>query len=330
MPLSRRLVELLGETRERGEQAIVLINRRGYSSFVLCRECGETANCRACEVSLTYHRRGETLRCHYCGHVRPRAETCDQCGSSHLHFGGEGTQRVERHLGRELPGLRVLRLDRDTARGREGAGALLARFGRGEADVLVGTQMVAKGHDFPRVTLVGVLAADAALGLPDFRAAEYTFQLVTQVAGRAGRGDRPGRVLVQAFRPDHPALRAAAAQDFDTFADRERRYRRALGYPPFSHLARIVVSDPDPTRAMDRAREAASALREAGDGRISLLGPAPAPLARLRGRYRVHLLVRAAARGRLVAALGGMLDELFPEGRSSRGMVIDIDPRNLQ
>jgi primosomal protein N' (replication factor Y) len=221
-------------------------------------------------------------------------------------------------------------MDRDTVRGKESHQRILTAFEAGRADLLLGTQMVAKGHDFPRVTLVGVLAADGVLGLPDFRAAERTFQLITQVAGRAGRGDRPGRVIVQAFRPGHAAIRAAAAQDYAAFAGREMRYRRSLGYPPCSHLARVLVVDRDPARARDRAREAAAALEVTGEGRLVILGPTTAPLARLRGRHRVHLLVRARARGRLVAALAGMLDALFPEGAAPRGLTVDVDPVTLQ
>lgn len=329
-PLSERLVEALAGLRERGEQAIVLLNRRGYASFVLCRECGETVLCPRCELSLTYHRGAERLRCHYCNHSRPRPSRCPGCESAHLHFGGEGTERAERHLRRRLPDLRVLRMDRDTVRAREGHLRILAGFEAGEADVLLGTQMVAKGHDFPRVTLVGVLAADAVLGRPDFRAAERTFQMITQVAGRAGRGEGPGRVLVQAFRPGHPAIRSALDQDHAAFAAREMRYRRALGYPPCSHLARVLVSDSDPGRARERARRAFAALEEAGEGHLVILGPAPAPLARLRGRHRVHLLVRAGARGRLVAALRGMLDTLDPDGGAPRGLLVDVDPLQLQ
>jgi primosomal protein N' (replication factor Y) len=329
-PLSRRLLQALEAAAGRGEQAIVLINRRGYASFVLCRECGETVSCPRCEVSLTYHRVGERLRCHYCDHRRPRPETCPLCRSAHLHFGGEGTQRVERHLARHLPGLRIARMDRDTVRGRDGHLRILSDFEAGRADLLLGTQMVAKGHDFPRVTLVGVLAADAVLGRPDFRAAERTFQMITQVAGRAGRGSRPGQVLVQAFRPEHPAIRSAAGQHFETFADREMRYRRALGYPPCTHLARVLVTDASPRRALERAKRAAAALEEAGRGRVVLLGPSPAPLARLRGKHRIHLLARAAARGRLVAALAGMLDVLDPDGGAPRGLSVDVDPVSLQ
>jgi primosomal protein N' (replication factor Y) len=329
-PLSGRLVEALSGLRARGEQAIVLLNRRGYSSFVLCRECGETVLCPRCELSLTYHRGAERLQCHYCNHGRPRPARCPGCGSAHLHFGGEGTERAERHLLRHLPELRVLRMDRDTVRAREGHLRILSRFEAGEADVLLGTQMVAKGHDFPGVTLVGVLAADGILGRPDFRAAERTFQMITQVAGRAGRGQSPGRVVVQAYRPDHPAIRAALTQDHPAFAAKEMRYRRALGYPPCSHMARVLVSDRDQDRARSRAREAARALEEAGEGRLVLLGPAPAPLARLRGRHRIHLLARATARGRLVAALKSMLQALDPEGCAPRGLAVDLDPLQLQ
>jgi primosomal protein N' (replication factor Y) len=226
-PLSRRLVVALQEVLARGEQAMILLNRRGYTRAVLCRACGEPIACPACSIALTWHRVGEKLRCHYCGHARARPAGCPTCSSPHLADVGSGTQLAEQALAEALPGARIARLDRDAVRSGARLAALLGGFARGAYDVMVGTQMIAKGHHFPRVTLVGVLSADAALRMPDFRAAERTFQLLTQVAGRAGRGNRPGRVLVQAFRPDHPALSSLVHQDFEAFAGKFPRRGRS-------------------------------------------------------------------------------------------------------
>ncbi|RMG46293.1 MAG: primosomal protein N' [Acidobacteria bacterium] len=328
--LSRRLAAALRETLYRGEQAIVLLNRRGYTRVLLCRACGEAVGCRHCSIPMTWHRDGERLRCHYCGYARARPESCPSCGSIHLADLGSGTQRAEEEVAAALPGARVARLDRDAARSPRRLAAILGGFARGEIDVLVGTQMIAKGHHFPKVTLVGVLSADASLRLPDFRAAERTFQLVTQVAGRAGRGDRPGRVIVQAFRPDHPALTAAAAQDYRSFAARELPGREMLRYPPAAALANVIVRDPSPARAFERAETLARHIREAGAPRVAVLGPTAAPLARLRGEHRVQLLVRARRRRRLSAALREALFRFLGPRRSMpRWLVIDVDPQQL-
>lgn len=327
--LSSALTSALIDAKERGEQAVILLNRRGYAAFALCRGCGEPAGCPHCSVSLVYHRSDETLQCHYCDHRRPRPDACELCGSPHIVFQGEGTERLERHLERSLPGVRVLRLDRDTARARGAHEKILREFEDGAADILVGTQMVAKGHDFPGVTVVGVLAADAILGFPDFRAAERTFQLLTQVAGRAGRGDRPGRVLVQAYRRDHYALRAAATHDHDEFHDKEILYRRALAYPPFTNLASVTVQGKDLAAASQRARAVVQRLVENGRGRVRVLGPALAPIARLRGVYRFQILLKAQARGRLNDALGRTLDDLSVEKGGTRDLIVDVDPQQL-
>ncbi|MCU0253604.1 MAG: primosomal protein N' [Acidobacteria bacterium] len=329
-PFSRRLVAALQETMARGEQAMVLLNRRGYTRAVLCRACGESIACAACSIALTWHRVGEKLRCHYCGHARARPPACPTCQSPHLADVGSGTQLAEEALAEALPGARIARLDRDAVRSGERLAGLLGGFARGAYDVMVGTQMIAKGHHFPRVTLVGVLSADAALRLPDFRAAERTFQLLTQVAGRAGRGDLSGRVLVQAFRPDHPALTSLVHQDFETFARRELAGRRLLRYPPAAGLAQLIVRDADLARAEERAALLARRLREAGEGKVAVLGPTAAPLARLRGQWRIQILARALKRARLGEVLRAAVAEVAgPDGALPGWLVVDVDPQSL-
>jgi primosomal protein N' (replication factor Y) len=329
-PLSRRLVAALQETLARGEQAMVLLNRRGYTRAVLCRACGESIACPACSIALTWHRVGEKLRCHYCGHARARPAACPSCSSPHLADVGTGTQLAEEALAEALPTARIARLDRDAVRSGERLAALLGGFARGTYDVMVGTQMIAKGHHFPRVTLVGVLSADATLRLPDFRAAERTFQLLTQVAGRAGRGDLPGRVLVQAFRPDHPALSSLVHQDFEAYAGRELSGRRLLRYPPSAGLAQLIVRDADLARAEERAAALARRLREAGEGKVAVLGPTAAPLARLRGQWRIQVLARALKRARLGEVLRAAVAEAAgPDGALPGWLVVDVDPQSL-
>jgi primosomal protein N' (replication factor Y) len=289
--LSPPLVEALGETLAAGQQSILFLNRRGYQTLVVCDACGREARCPQCSVSLTLHQRRGRLLCHYCGHAEPMDAVCPECGG--LRFGfGVGTEQVEEAVREAFPRARIGRLDRDAIGGSEDAAALLARFARRELDVMVGTQMVTKGHDFPGVTLVGVILADTALALPDFRAAERTFQLLTQVAGRAGRGADAGRVLVQTFNPGSPAIVCAASHDYAAFAEGELARRSALGYPPFGRMLAVRVEGSE-----DGARECAEALAHASQpalaGGVSLLGPAPAAIERIRGRSRWHLLFKA-------------------------------------
>jgi primosomal protein N' (replication factor Y) len=324
--LSRRLLQALRERLERGEQSLVLLNRRGFSTFVLCRACGETVECRRCSIALTLHLRERRLRCHYCDDRRPVPESCPACASPHLHFGGTGTERLEETLRGALPGARIERLDRDTARGRGSVEECLLRVERGEVDVLLGTQMIAKGHDFPNVTLVGVVGADALLGLPDFRAGERTFQLLSQVAGRSGRGARGGEVILQAFDPDHHAIRAAAAHDYEGFAAREAAFRKAARYPPFCALAVLLVKDREFDRAMASAGVVASVLRAGAPKGIQVLGPAAAPLERLRGEYRVQILLKADGRTLLKETLAAMLETLDRRKERLERLVIDVDP----
>jgi primosomal protein N' (replication factor Y) len=328
--LSRGLITAIATTLERGEQAMVLLNRRGYTRTLRCRACGLAESCSACSVSLTWHLVGERLRCHYCGAHRPRPTHCTQCGSPHLIDLGSGTQRVESVLRQRFPQARLARLDRDTARRRTELASTLQRFARGEIDVLIGTQMIAKGHHFPAVTLVGVVAADAALAMPDFRATERTFQLLTQVAGRAGRGERPGRTLFQVSLPDHPVVQAALTQDYVPFATRELAARALLRFPPDSALGLILVRDENQTRAFERAGQLAESLRRAGEGHLAVLGPMAAPLSKLRGQWRVQLLLRARKRRRLVTAVRhAVLEQIGAESALPSWLTIDIDPQAM-
>ena len=236
-------------------QALVLINRRGYSWSVLCRSCGASVQCENCSISMTHHKQRDRLECHYCGSMKPIPKQCPKCHSKYVYFFGEGSEHLEERLRKEFPGARIARLDRDTARTKRQYQETLGAFAVGALDILVGTQMLAKGHDFQRVTLVGVISADCSLSLPDFRAAERTFQLLTQVAGRAGRGELPGRVLIQTFYPEHYAIQDAVKQDYLAFYERETQFRRAMAYPPFTSLANVIVRDTDLEKAIRWSRQ---------------------------------------------------------------------------
>lgn len=321
--LSEQAIAALQEVVARGEQAIVFLNRRGHSTALLCRDCGEVARCDSCAVSLTYHDRRRTLACHYCGLRAPLPDVCRHCGSARLLLTGAGTEKLEAELSAALPTARLLRLDRDSAPRARPLEAILGRFARREADVLVGTQMVTKGHDFPGVTLVVVLLADAALHQPDFRAAERTAQLLTQVAGRAGRAEQPGRVLVQTFCPEAPAVAAVQGHDYAAFARQELLERAEVGYPPYCRLALLRAEGADDTAVQQAVERAAQQLRTI-DG-LRLLGPSPAPLARLRDLYRHQLLLRAESHGPLDAA-ARLLEPLRRALGTAVQLGIDIDP----
>lgn len=328
-PLSRRLESLLRAGLEKGEQSLLLLNRRGYATFVLCRECGEAVSCPQCSVTLVLHRSEARLRCHHCGHSRRQPETCPACGGGHLHWGGEGTQRMEERLRARLEGVRMVRLDRDTVRRRGEAERILSGFDRGEWDVLLGTQMVAKGHDFSRVTLVGVLAAESTLCMPDFRAAERTFQLITQVVGRSGRGGTPGQAVIQTFQPQHYAIRHACEQDYLKFFEHEIGFRKLLQYPPFTVLTNLIIARQDEDLARLQAQALADELGKLGKEHVRVVGPAAAPLARLRGRFRFQILLKARKRGRLQEVLRGALDAHRRQGHSERHVMVDMDPMSL-
>jgi primosomal protein N' (replication factor Y) len=328
----RQLSLEMGAALERNEQVILFLNRRGYSPFVQCRECGDVASCESCDVSLTFHRKQNALVCHYCGARQPAAGSCASCGSLRLFFGGVGTQKVEDEVAAIFPDARLLRLDFDTTRAQGSYQEILRAFAAGEADVLLGTQMVAKGLDFPRVTLVGVVYADAGLNLPDFRSSERTFQILTQVAGRSGRGDLPGKVVLQTLYPDHYALVHAAAQDFDTFYEAEMATREELAYPPFSRISNLLFDGPREDRVMDSAGWVGDYLRDhASFGSIRFLGPAPQPLSRLKGKYRWHLALRHGQHAQLRGACEAALDAWGTRDRRFAGvrLSIDVDPVDL-
>jgi primosomal protein N' (replication factor Y) (superfamily II helicase) len=325
--LSGALREALDATLKRKEQAIVLLNRRGFATVVFCRQCGDTLECPNCSVSLTVHRAAGRARCHYCNYSKPIPKACAKCAGPYLEQLGYGTERVEAEIARLFPSARVGRVDRDTIRRRGAIAGLLTRFGAGDLDVLVGTQMIAKGHDFPRVTLVGVVSADVGLGLADFRAAERTFQLLTQVAGRAGRGDLEGEAVVQTLYPDHYSIRHACRQDYRSFYRDELTFRRSMRYPPAVALINVVVKARTREAAMEDAGVIVDALRAPGLGNYRVLGPAPAPLVRLKGEHRAQLFIKASQRRAMRQAVLTVL-ESRPEIR--RRTLVDVDPMSVR
>ncbi len=323
---SEELLEAIETTHAKGEQSIILLNRRGYSSFVLCRSCGETIQCPNCDVTLTYHRSEKVIVCHYCNHRQAAPDKCPVCNGKYIYYVGEGTEQIEAMLTKLFPPLRIARIDRDTATRRGSFEKSLFDFSAGKIDMLVGTQMLAKGHDFPNVTLVGVVSVDAGLALPDFRAAERTFQLITQVAGRAGRGELRGRVLIQTYHPNHYALRHACAQDYAGFYNEEIRHRQNHGYPPFVSLASLLVHGINLGKTRQQALDLRKELDVANrDRTCRILGPAPAPLARLKGEHRIQLLVKSRTRRQLRsvvdAALGAVANQV-----NLRSINLEIDP----
>lgn len=325
--LSPSLVAAIEQTLSRNQQVILFLNRRGHSTFLVCEVCGEALRCESCDVSLTHHLAINKVMCHYCGYSSGVPVHCPQCRGGMLKLGA-GTERVEAEVASRFPQARVARLDRDAASSAEKLTELLAAFARREIDILVGTQMVAKGHDFPGVTLVCVVLADTSLALPDFRAAERTFQLLTQVAGRAGRGHDAGRVLVQTYNPEAMPVQRVLGHDFDTFAAEELTWRRAFAYPPFSRMAAIKIEGDSPERTAQVARHlgqvAARALPSSKQG-VRLLGPAPAPIARIKGKTRWQLLLKGPTHGALAGPLSA-LERALPDLPSSVKVVIDVDP----
>ncbi len=321
----------IAERLARREQVLLWLNRRGHSHHVQCRACGHTPECPRCDIALRLHVEPRGLRCHYCDHRAPAPLVCPNCRSPLLRFGGAGTQRAERELAQVFPATRVLRLDLDVARAKAGPGETLARFARGEADVLLGTQMIAKGLDFPRVTLVGVLDADVALHLPDFRAAERTFQLLVQVAGRSGRGRAPGEVMIQTCTPEHPAIMAVATSPLlegeRAFRKRELAERRDASYPPFTRLVTLLVDGPDEALVERAATGIAEHAREqAGDDNITVLGPAPQALSRLRDRHRWHVLLKSESAKTLHRIAASALTWADQPGHRNIRVIADVDP----
>jgi primosomal protein N' (replication factor Y) (superfamily II helicase) len=327
---SSDLLQAIADTHRKNEQAIILLNRRGYSSFVLCRSCGETIQCPNCDVTLTYHRSERVIVCHYCNHRQAAPNQCPTCSGKYIYYVGEGTEQIEALLKKLFPSLNIARIDRDTASRRGLFEKSLQDFSAGKIDMLVGTQMLAKGHDFPNVTLVGVVSVDAGLALPDFRAAERTFQLITQVAGRAGRGERAGQVLIQTYHPHHYALRHACAQDYLGFYNEEIRHRQHHSYPPFVSLASLLVHGPDPNRVRSEAVELRKELDLANSDRACrILGPAPAPLARLKGEYRIQLIIKSPNRRQLRRVVDTALAAIFNRGVNLRSINLEVDPVSI-
>ena len=322
--LSRALKDAVAARLARSEQALVLLNRRGFATSVFCRQCAGTLECPNCSVSLVVHGEGTArrVRCHYCNYSTRVPTACPQCAGPYLAQAGFGTERVEAEVARACPAARVARLDRDAVRRRGALGALLSRFRRGEIDVLVGTQMIAKGHDFPRVTLVGVVSADVGLGMADFRASERTFQLLTQVAGRAGRGEQAGEAIIQTLYPDHYSIQLACRQDYAAFYARELQFRKAMRYPPIVSLINTVVRARTFAGAMDDAADLVQRLRAESD-RFRVLGPAPAPLGKLRGEYRAQLLIKGTNRKQMREAVAAAI---AARSDLQRRVVVDVDP----
>jgi primosomal protein N' (replication factor Y) len=325
---SRRLLDAMRERLSAGEQIMLLHNRRGFSTFVACRSCGQRIECANCSVTLTFHRRDRRLLCHYCDYAERVPSTCPKCQSEHIYFLGTGSEKVEDELHQHFPEARIARMDRDTVAGKRHFETILTGFRQRAFDVLVGTQMIAKGHDIPNVTLVGVISGDIGLGLPDFRAAERTFQLLTQVAGRAGRGHLPGQVLVQTINPEHYAVRFAAAQDYGGFYTKEIEFRRLMRYPPYTALANVLLRSEKQDEAMRMSAEVAQLLTPPPEN-LKVLGPAEAPVPRLKNEFRYQLLIKAADRRTLNQTLHGLQRHALDRKWSPVALVIDVDPLSL-
>ena len=327
--ISAKLRVGIQECLANGTQALVLINRRGYSWSVLCRSCGASVQCANCSISMTYHKNRNRLECHYCGFVAQTPKNCPKCDSQYVYFFGEGSEHLEERLRKEFPTARIARLDRDTTRTKRQYQETLGAFAGGALDILVGTQMLAKGHDFQRVTLVGVISADGLLSMPDFRAAERTFQLLTQVAGRAGRGELHGRVLIQTYYPEHYAIQDAVKQDYLAFFERETNFRRTLGYPPFTSLANVIVRDTNLEKAVRWSRRLSEYFSPHNGKGARILGPATAPLARLKKEYRFQFLLKSTKRSLLTKLLAGALDHCEANEIPDTAVIVDMDPLSL-
>ena len=328
-PISAALHAGIAECLAQKTQALVLINRRGYSWSVLCRSCGASVQCENCSISMTHHKQRNRLECHYCGSLKPIPKQCPKCQSNYVYFFGEGSEHLEERLRKEFPGARIARLDRDTARTKRQYQETLGAFASGALDILVGTQMLAKGHDFQRVTLVGVVSADSSLSLPDFRAAERTFQLLTQVAGRAGRGELPGRVLIQTFYPEHYAIQDAVKQDYPAFYERETQFRRVMAYPPFTSLANVIVRDTDLEKAIRWSRQLSEYFSPHDGKGLRILGPAAAPLARLKREHRFQFLLKSPRRSVLANVLSGAMTFCDMKEIPQTAVLVDMDPLSL-
>jgi primosomal protein N' (replication factor Y) len=323
--ISRKLAEEIRERLEKKEQVMVLLNRRGYSPVVLCRACGKTLQCKNCAVSMTHHKRERKMECHYCGHVAHIPDKCAHCGSEYVYFVGTGSEKLEELLHGMFPQARIGRLDRDTVRGREDFERALNALNEGALDMLVGTQMIAKGHDIHGVTLVGVVGADMALGLPDFRAAERTFQLLTQVAGRAGRGQSPGKVVLQTYFQDHYAVQFAARHDFAGFYEKELQFRAWMHYPPYSAIANVLIRSEKLDEALTWSGELGRWFEKTRHEGIRVLGPAAAPITRLKRDYRYHFILKSPSREKMNALLRAMLAEAAARKIPRTQVIVDVD-----
>ncbi|WP_078547226.1 primosomal protein N' [Litchfieldia alkalitelluris] len=324
---STSLFEKLTNRLERKEQSVLLLNRRGYSSFVMCRDCGFVMNCPHCDISLTYHRTNHSLKCHYCAYELAMPSKCPECDSQHIRFFGTGTQKVEEELTKILPEARVIRMDVDTTSRKGAHERLLNDFGDGRADILLGTQMIAKGLDFPRVTLVGVLTADTMLHLPDFRASEKTFQLLTQVSGRAGRHELPGEVVVQTYTPEHYSVQLASKHDYDTFYQNEMMIRKLHSYPPFYFMALLTISHPEITKVVDVAEKITAFLRNSLSDQTIILGPVASPIPRINNRYRYQCMIKYKQEPDLTSILKQILTRYQREiSQQSLNLSFDLNP----
>jgi primosomal protein N' (replication factor Y) len=327
--ISRRLGDEIAQRIERREQVMVLLNRRGYSPVILCRSCGQTVQCRNCDIPMTHHKGARRIECHYCGYMEKVPDKCPKCGSEYVYFLGAGSEKLEELLHGMFPSARIARLDRDTIRGRHDFERALSAMQSGEVDLVVGTQMIAKGHDFPGVTLVGVVGADTALKFPDFRSAERTFQLLTQVAGRAGRGTTPGRVVLQTYFPDHYAVQFAARHDYRGFFEKEIKFRNWMKYPPFTALANILIRSDQLDDALKYAGWIGHWFKDNQPPAVKVLGPAPAPITRLKRDFRYHFILKSASREKMNGVIRAMLAHAASKKIPRTSIIVDVDAQNL-
>lgn len=326
---SENMLDKISEKLANGEQVVLMINRRGYSSFVMCRDCGFVPNCPNCDISLTLHMDTKTLNCHYCGRTQPLPRHCPNCESNQIRYYGSGTQKVEAELLELFPQARILRMDVDTTKKKGAHERILSAFGAGEADILLGTQMIAKGLDFPNVTLVGVINADTALNLPDFRSSERTFQLLTQVAGRAGRAEKAGEVLIQTFNPEHYAIKLAGTHDYEAFYKQEMDFRRKLNYPPYFFTVQLVISHKDEAVAVKKAYEVMALLQKHLTNQARILGPIPKPISRTHNLYHYQLLIKYRFEPDLEQALNIVLEMTQARENKTLRIMIDNEPQNF-
>jgi primosomal protein N' (replication factor Y) len=323
---SRILFEKLQERLEKKQQTVLFLNKRGFSSFVMCRDCGYVVNCPNCDISLTYHRATEQMKCHYCGYEGRVPATCPECGSEHIRYFGTGTQKVEEELGKILPAARVIRMDVDTTSRKGSHERLLTDFQEGKADILLGTQMIAKGLDFPNITLVGVLSADTMLHLPDFRSSEKTFQLLTQVSGRAGRHELPGEVVIQTYTPEHYSIEYSGKQDYDLFYNQEMMVRKIHKYPPFYYLSLITVSHEQLMKAVSVTEKIVQYVRSRLSNETVVLGPVASPIPRINNRYRYQCLIKYKREPNLTETLKNILDQYQKEAAAGLQVSVDTNP----